>query len=505
MANVRILTGNEDLTLTVPVGQRLSDLLQECGHSPDMPCGGKGLCRKCRVLARGELSQPTAEERQALSPQELSQGIRLACCTQVLGDVEVRPGASRAVSQICTDGATRAFAPEPAFSTLGAAVDLGTTTLAAQLYAPSGNLLATAAAPNPQRSFGADVISRVGRAMAGDGPILAGCIRQAIRGLLRRMCEAAGRSCEEIDGLVLTGNTAMLHLLTGEDPSPLAAAPFAAKELFGHSLAARDLDLPCASEAEVYLPRCISAFVGADITTALLSSGICQSSDTALLADIGTNGEIALWHQGALLCCSTAAGPAFEGASLSCGMQGAAGAIDHAWVQDGALVLHTIGDAPAAGICGSGVADVLAGLLQLGQLDSTGLLQQGSAYPLTAQVSFTQKDVRQVQLAKGAIRAGMETLLSHAGLKPEEVSTLAIAGGFGSYLSLDSAAAIGLIPPVLAPQALALGNAALSGAAMVLCRRSFREECLGLARGAQTLELATDPVFQELYLQYMHF
>ena len=181
MANVRILTGNEDLTLTVPVGQRLSDLLQECGHSPDMPCGGKGLCRKCRVLARGELSQPTAEERQALSPQELSQGIRLACCTQVLGDVEVRPGASRAVSQICTDGATRAFAPEPAFSTLGAAVDLGTTTLAAQLYAPSGNLLATAAAPNPQRSFGADVISRVGRAMAGDGPILAGCIRQAIR------------------------------------------------------------------------------------------------------------------------------------------------------------------------------------------------------------------------------------------------------------------------------------------------------------------------------------
>ena len=249
----------------------------------------------------------------------------------------------------------------------------------------------------------------------------------------------------------------------------------------------------------------MSAFVGAEITTALLASGICQGTDTALLADIGTNGEIALWHQGILRCCSTAAGPAFEGANLSQGMQGAPGAIDHAWVQEDALALHTIGDLPAVGICGSGVADVLAGLLQLGKLDETGFLEDGEDCALTPQVSFTQKDVRQVQLAKSAIRAGMETLLSHASLTPEAVSSLAIAGGFGSYLSLDSAAAIGLIPPVLSSRALVLGNAALSGAAMVLQRRSFREECQALAQSAQTVELSTDPVFMDLYIEHMLF
>lgn len=505
MATVSIFTGKEMRSLTVPAGLSLSEALREGGHAPDMPCGGKGRCRKCRVLAQGALSAPTREEQQALSPRELEQGFRLACCAQVLGDVQVRSAAAGEVSQICTDGVGRPFVPDPAFSALGAAVDIGTTTLAAQLYSPDGTLLATAAAPNPQRTFGADVITRIGRAMAGDGPVLAGCVRQAIRGLLDRMCSQAGRSCGQIDGLVITGNTAMLHLLTGEDPSPLAAAPFQAREFFGRCLSAQELDLPCAPGAEVYLPRCMSAFVGADITTALLASGICQGTDTALLADIGTNGEIALWHQGILRCCSTAAGPAFEGANLSQGMQGAPGAIDHAWVQEDALVLHTIGDLPAVGICGSGVADVLAGLLQLRKLDETGFLEDGEDCALTPQVSFTQKDVRQVQLAKSAIRAGMETLLSHASLTPEAVSSLAIAGGFGSYLSLDSAAAIGLIPPVLSSRALVLGNAALSGAAMVLQRRSFREECQALAQSAQTVELSTDPVFMDLYIEHMLF
>ncbi len=256
-------------------------------------------------VSSGALSPLSAAELEALSPAERADGVRLACCAHILGDVQVTAGGGDAVTQICTQGAAQAVdRPDPLFSTLGAAVDIGTTTLAAQLYDREG-LLASAAAPNPQRSFGADVISRIGRSMEGEGPALAGCVRQAIAGLLRDLCRQAGRETGEIDALVLTGNTAMLHLLCGLDASPLAAAPFQARELFGRSLPAAELELPCAPGAQAYLPRCMSAFVGADITTALLASGICSGRETRMLTDIGTNGEIALWHEGRSGCCST--------------------------------------------------------------------------------------------------------------------------------------------------------------------------------------------------------
>lgn len=505
MALLTIQTQTGDLTAVVSEGTLLSSILQHEGHAPDMPCGGQSRCLKCRVWAAGALSAPSPAEVKGLSPQELSAGIRLACCTKVLGDAQVRLLADNAVSQICTQGAGQAFAPDPMFSRLGAAVDIGTTTLAAQLY-DTEHLLATASAPNPQRSFGADVISRVGRSVNGDREELAQCIRQGISALLEDLCRQAGRQVSEIDGMVITGNTAMLHLLTATDISPLAAAPFAVKERFGRCIPAGELDLPCGAEVPVYLPRCMSAFVGADITTALMASGICRSDSTALLADIGTNGEIALWHKGKLSCCSTAAGPAFEGANLSHGMQGAPGAIDHAWVEDGTVAIHTIGEVAPVGICGSGVADVLACLLKLDILDETGLLADDEdEFPLAKGVAFTQMDVRQVQLAKSAVRAGMETLVHQVGLTKGDITRLAIAGGFGSYLSLDSAAAIGLLPPELAPRCDVLGNAALSGAAMLLRSRPLQEESFLLADRAETVDLATNPFFMDQYIEQMMF
>lgn len=506
MARLTILAGDQTLTVETETGTLLSDALLHSGHRPDMPCGGKGRCGKCRVRASGGLSPLSSAEREALTPAEQAAGVRLACCTRILGDAQVTVDGDGAVSQICTQGEARELPVlDPLFTVLGAAVDIGTTTLAAQLYDRSG-LLATAAAPNPQRAFGADVISRIGRSMDGDGPGLAACVRQAIADMLRDLCRQAGRETGGIDALVLTGNTAMLHLLCGLDASPLAAAPFEAKELFGKFIPAAELELPCAPEAQVYLPRCMSAFVGADITTALLASGICGGGETRMLADIGTNGEIALWHDGRLSCCSTAAGPAFEGANLSQGMQGAPGAIDHAWVRDGALEIHTIGDVRPAGICGSGVADVLAGLLALGRLDETGLLDDGEeAWTLAPGVVFTQGDVRQVQLAKSAVRSGIETLMARAGLTAEDLAELAIAGGFGSYLSLDSAAAIGLIPPTLKPRCRVLGNAALAGASMLLRSRPLLEESAALAKSAVTADLATDPIFMEQYVEQMMF
>lgn len=505
MPTLTLLLENGPRSISVDEGALAADVLRRAGLDVDMPCGGQGRCGKCRVWASGRLSPPDLSERGALTGGELRDGLRLACRCRVLGDAQLRPAYREAVSQICTTGGDAGPAQDPLFHTLGAAVDIGTTTLAAQLYGPEG-LLESAAAPNPQHTYGADVISRIGRAMAGDGPALASCIRRAVSALLEEMCRTAGRETRELDGLVITGNTAMLHLLTGTDPSPLAAAPFQARELFGKAIPAGALELPCPPDTPVYLPRCVSAFVGGDITTALLASGICRRPDSALLMDIGTNGEIALWHKGELLCCSTAAGPAFEGAGLSQGMQGAPGAIDHVTAAGGLLTVHTIGDRPAVGICGSGAIDAVAALLASGALDETGCFTgEEDEYPLAGQVRFTQQDVRQIQLAKSAIRAGTETLLHRAGVRPEELAQAAVAGGFGSYVDLGSAAAIGLVPGGLVGRCRVLGNAALTGAAMLLRRGALAEEGAALAQGAGTLDLAADAFFMEQYVEQMLF
>ena len=254
----------------------------------------------------------------------------------------------------------------------------------------------------------------------------------------------------------------------------------------------------------VSLPRCISAFVGADLTTALLASGLWKQAGTALLADIGTNGEVILCRNGAFSCCSTAAGPAFEEAGLSLGMAGKAGAVDHVTVSGGLLVPHVIGEGAPAGICGSGVVDAIAALLRLEQLDETGLLDPDPAV-IAGPVVLTQQDVRMVQLAKSAVCAGIRTLTKAAGLSLEQVGALAIAGGFGSFLNLESAGAIGLIPPELVPKARTLGNAALTGAAMLLLNRDFAAFSAALAEQAETVELSTDARFQEYYVEGMLF
>ena len=328
-------------------------------------------------------------------------------------------------------------------------------------------------------------------------------MRAGVRALVLEMAASAHISAEAVDALVITGNTAMLYLLTQTDPDCLSHAPFAASRLFGETLAAGELGLPC-PHAQVYLPRCMSAFVGADITTALLASGICSKPDPRMLVDIGTNGEIALWHRGQLSCCSTAAGPAFEGAGLSMGMAGKTGAVDHVRVQDGALQAHVIGGGAPKGICGSGVIDSLACLLELEQLDETGLLEQDPA-PVAPPVCLTQKDVRMVQLAKSAICAGLRTLLRVEGLCGADAAELAVAGGFGSYLDVDSAGRIGLLPEELVPRVRVLGNAALSGAAMLLLNRGFIPHSEALAAGARTVDLSTSAEFMNAYTEGMFF
>lgn len=503
MARLRVKSAAGVTEAEVSAGEVLADALRRLGQAPDMPCGGSGRCGKCRVLARGKISPPAGTELEMLSAEELGRGVRLACRVRIEGDAEAELIESGTVSRICTEGVLGSPGGDPMFKNLGIAADIGTTTLAVSLCGKSGPICSVSA-PNPQRSWGADVISRVGKAMHGEDAALASSVRTAVAQLVREAAESAGRDCAGIDAYVITGNTAMLHLFTRTDPSPLAASPFEAKELFGRAYPAESFGLPCAPGAQAYLPRCMSAFVGADISTALISSGICSDSGTALLTDIGTNGEAALWKDRRLLCCSTAAGPAFEGANLSSGMQGTDGAVDHAEVRDGKIRIHVIGDAPAAGICGSGVADLLAALLELEILDETGYLECGD-YEFAENVKFTQKDVRQVQLAKSAIRSGIETLIhtAHAGKK--DISRMAVAGGFGSYLSLESAAAIGLIPPELKDRCSVIGNAALSGAVMMLFDKKLADESSRLADSAETIDLAPDPFFMDQYVENMMF
>ena len=224
------------------------------------------------------------------------------------------------------------------------------------------------------------------------------------------MAEEAGIACAEIDTVVITGNTTMLYLLTKRDTACLSRVPFLADELFGRFADPQELTLSAAPGVRIYFPRCISSFVGADITTALLASRICGSGETALLTDIGTNGEIALWDGAKLTCCSTAAGPVFEGAEISCGMQGRTGAIDHVQLADEEVRCHVIGEGEACGICGSGIIDAVAVMCELEAVDETGYMEDEEFF-LTDSVALTQKDIRMVQLAKSAICVGMRTLL----------------------------------------------------------------------------------------------
>lgn len=496
--------GGKESVREVPAGTLLLRALD--GSALETPCGGNGRCGKCRVTVRGQISAPGEQERALLEEAALQEGVRLACLAVVEGDCVVHLSADKAVQAISSEGHMPAFDPDPIFEKYGAAVDIGTTTLAARLYAPDGTLLAQAVAPNPQRVYGADVISRIEKSLAGDREALARCIRDGVDALLRRMETAAGVDANGVDTVVLIGNTTMLYLLTGRDVDCLSHAPFIADELFGRYAEPAELHLTAAPAARLYLPRCMSAFVGADITSALVASEICSKPDSALLADIGTNGELALWNSGRLLCCSTAAGPVFEGATISQGMQASPGAIDRVTWEEGKICCHTIADAPAVGICGSGIIDAAAVFCREEIIDETGAFtDEEDEYPLTPEVALTQKDIRMLQLAKSAICAGMLTLLEAEGIDEEGPGRLVIAGGFGSFLNLHSAARMGLYPAKLESRACAIGNAALVGASMMLLRGEFQAQGTALAKMAETVDLSSNPVFMDNYVECMSF
>ncbi|MBR2611823.1 MAG: DUF4445 domain-containing protein, partial [Clostridia bacterium] len=389
----------------------------------------------------------------------------------------------------------------PLFQHYGIAIDIGTTTLAGRLYGRDGKILSTAGATNPQIAYGADVISRMEHAR-GNKAALSQAIREGLSSLLASLTEQADIPPEEVDCVVLCGNTTMLYLLTETDTEPLSRAPFTLTRPFGEFLLAGELSLsPLKPDTKVYLPPVISAFVGADTVCALLATGLIHGEQTSLLVDIGTNGEIALWHDGTLRVTSTAAGPAFEGVGIQAGMRSETGAIDRVSLEGDTLILHTIGDTEPKGICGSGLIDLVACLLKHGVLDESGYLE--ADFPLTSSVILTQQDIREVQLAKSAISAGIRTLLHMAKCPPEEVLRFVVCGGFGSCLDLGNASYIGLLPTECASHAEIVGNAALDGASLLLFQGELLQNTQDLVNSSIPLNLSETPVFAEFYMMGM--
>jgi uncharacterized 2Fe-2S/4Fe-4S cluster protein (DUF4445 family) len=416
----------------------------------------------------------------------------------------------------------------------GLAIDVGTTSVVTALIElESGEQLASVSSLNPQAVFGGDLMSRI--AFAQFNPANLRKLHTRIVGLLNQhvaeVCRVSGVLPKWIYKAVVVGNTCMHHLLLGIDPSHVGLAPYAPVMRHATVLPARDLPLKIAAEGRVCLLPLVAGFVGADAVAVALATRLGESENLRVAVDIGTNGEVLLGSRERMLACSAPAGPALEGAQIRHGMRGALGAIDRVTV-DGEIRVHTIGEAPPLGICGSGLIDLIAGLLDAGAIDWTGLIDVEARATLPAglrdrvitrgeermivvlrpgeagaagEIVLTQDDVRQVQLAKGAIASGISMLLHVGGVPLEAVDELLLAGGFGNYVSIASATRIGLIPALPPGRVRYVGNAASLGAQICLLSEAERARAQSVAARIEHVSLAAHPDFEEIFVDAMNF
>jgi uncharacterized 2Fe-2S/4Fe-4S cluster protein (DUF4445 family) len=494
----------------------LRDLLFEQGV--EFPCGGQGRCRGCRIrVLKGQAEVNRAQEAR-LSTEEIAQGWRLACQCAVEGDLEIELRQWDAA--ILVDDTVFAFRPRQG---LGVAVDLGTTTLVAQLLdLATGKVLAVSTALNAQARYGADVMSRLQFAVLGGGQRqLESLIRQQIGALIEQLVFSAGKQRAEIADIVVVGNTVMHHFFCGIDAEPLTHYPFEPADAGLQILRASALGWKLAGDPQVRFLPCLGGFVGSDVLAGILAAKLTEHDDLVGLIDLGTNGEIVIGNKGGLLCASTAAGPAFEGAKISMGMRASTGAISQVtvspplnpllaeegtegWCSRDRVHCHVIGDGAPRGLCGSGLVDAVAAGLELGVIASSGRFSSGEAsWMLAPPVALTQNDIRELQLAKAAIAAGIKLLLQRKGTK--ELTRLYLAGAFGNYIDRASAQRIGLVdfPP---ERVEAAGNTALLGAKLALFSLDSQDgSYAGLRRCVEHVALNADPSFQDVFVEELAF
>lgn len=507
----------------------------------ETPCGGKGTCGKCKVtVTKPYYKDVLACQTKICDGMEIIVGRKESTGTKEDSMVVLTNGGN--VSEKFNEHVNRNVVlkeetvneSEKVESNAGtlAACDIGTTTVVCYLIdKETGQIISTRSSANPQRSFGADVLSRIeaaGRIEASSEPglkIMQTQIVSLLNGFISEMLTECGRT--KVSRFSVAGNTVMCHLLMGISPEKLGKAPFMPDEYFGREF--NPLDIGIENCQTMIIFPAVSGFVGGDITAGMMET--VNRNELTLYLDIGTNGEMALGKGDRYVCCATAAGPAFEGAQIELGMPASKGAVDKVWLEGRRIKYSVIGNDRPVGLCGSGLIDALAVLLKAGIIDENGTILSGQELPIlfrsyvfeveaedAAQstetslavhiapgVYITQEDIRKLQLAKGAIAAGIEVLFKEYGCMPCNIDVLTFAGGFGNYIDKASAAAIGLFPQELLDKAKEVGNAAGNGAVSAALSQEAWERALEISGDMRYIELASYPHFDEMYVEHMNF
>lgn len=522
---VTVCTGDGSRQILCREGESILSAYRRQGGYIGAVCGGNGKCGKCRIRLVSGVLDITEADREQFSEQELAEGYRLSCLARpdsdciveetfldetgfqvVEGFVPKQDGEKREQEPALDPGAVRAA---------GIAIDIGTTTMAAQLVnLETGEILSSCSTINHQRMYGADVIARMEASNQGYGTELQKLVRDDIRYLVNALLKQTNIVADIIKHVIIAGNTTMGHLLMGYSCKTLGVYPFAPvnigiiRDTYPNLMGSGEL------ECEVMLVPGISAFVGGDIVSGLYACGFEAGEEVNLLVDLGTNGEMAIGSRDRLLVTSTAAGPAFEGGNISCGTGSIPGAICHVRIDsDGEPDYTTIGGQPPVGICGTGVIEITAELLRQELIDETGLLEEPyfeEGFPLAdtpegGKIVFTQKDVREIQLAKSAVRAGVETLMKRYGVTCKEIAHVYLAGGFGFQMDREAAVAVGLLPEELKEKVTAMGNSSLAGAVRALTDPGWQQCQQRLIGVSAEVELSGDTDFNEFYMTYMMF
>lgn len=509
--------------------KNLLEMLQEKNEYISAPCNGNGICGKCIVRYKSGATEPTKQDREFLSEKQLEQGYRLACQSYPTEEYKVEiPELEETIEVLSqwenqrTEEILKNTAEGTAEKTenalYGICIDIGTTTLAALLVNLETEAdCQTAVSVNHQRAYGSDVLSRISASNSGKKWEIQRCIRQDLQKLIRELLQKEKITEQQIQRIVIAGNTTMCHLLRGFSCETLGVAPFLPVDLSWMEGSAADfLGMKELDTKVVILPG-ISAFVGADIMAGIAKMNMHRSEGYHLLLDIGTNGEMVLGNCRHMYVTSTSAGPAFEGGNISCGMAGIPGVISHVFMEEtGKAGFQVIGEADgenkkkqqAIGICGTGMIDLVYELRKHQMIDEHGTysdLYFDTGYELAGKVKFTQNDIREIQMAKAAIRAGVDILVKKAGIAFDEVDDCYLAGGFGTKIDITKAAGIGLIPKELEVKTIPVGNTVLAGTKEVLLGRISKDELEKIQTMADVINLAEENDFEEMYLSYMDF
>ncbi|MEG1603205.1 MAG: ASKHA domain-containing protein [Cloacibacillus sp.] len=524
----------DGIEATAPKGRMLFDVAASAGVKIDRHCGGAGVCGKCRVMVKDKdiLGQITETEKNFFSSDEVEAGIRLSCCSAVQksGTVYVVDRAASDGHRILEgfSGSISEWRPDSAG--YGISVDIGTTTVVCCLYDLNEHKETDKISfLNPQVTFGDDVISRIAYSSSEQGAleriqkIITDDMNKAVGTLVHRN----GIKRCAVTEIVIAANTVMEHLFVGVSPESIGRSPYAPAFSLYPPFKASQIGIEISENGTIKMLPNVAGYVGADIVAGVAALDIDASNEIRLLVDIGTNNEIVIGNAQALYCCATAAGPALEGARIQYGMRASVGAIEKVTLKDGQLCCETIGDVPPTGLCGSGLIDAVALLVNTGVInkggrfeypekctdtrfkDRLGRNKNGMVQLLLTDeenpVYLTQKDIREVQLAVSAVKVGVEVMLEKAGITTEEVSEVCLAGAFGNHINIESAVRVGLIPDVDSTKIRGVSNTSGLGASMALASVDFYERTKKTAEKMSYIELSSLSDFQDRFIKAMTF